>query len=121
MNFKKWAKAMMEEEEEEEIPEKSLARQINDNLDEILSIREESKKLNSIISENSEAKITNVKTGEKASLKEALSVAEEMIDRIKNNLNQITNNGKNVIDIFTNKYYINDILQDKECAKDSSD
>ena len=40
-----------------------------------------------------------------------------MIDRIKFELNEITNNGKNIKNIFTNNYYINDMMQDREIAR----
>ena len=36
------------------------------------------------------------------------------INQIKKDLNEITNNGKNVKDIFTNNYYVNDSMQDRE-------
>ena len=32
-------------------------------------------------------------------------------------LNNITNNGENVKNIFTNKFYVNDLMQDKEIVK----
>ena len=41
-----------------------------------------------------------------------------MIDRIKFELNEITNNGKNIKNIFTNNYYINDMMQDREIARE---
>jgi hypothetical protein len=37
-----------------------------------------------------------------------------MIDQIKEEINLLTNNGENVKDIFTNNYYINDSMQDRE-------
>jgi hypothetical protein len=36
-----------------------------------------------------------------------------MIDQIKNDLNKITNNGKNVTGLYNNEYYVNDMIQDK--------
>ena len=62
--------------------------------------------------------LNNVETGEKLNKEEAMGVVEDMIDKIKNDLNQITNNGQNVKDIFTNKFYVNDFMQDKEIAKE---
>ena len=41
------------------------------------------------------------------------------INQIINDLNKITNNGSNVNDIFTNIYYINDVMEDKRCSNTS--
>jgi hypothetical protein len=62
--------------------------------------------------------LNNINTGEKQSKLDALNIVEGLIIDVKNELNQITNNGKNVREIFTNKYYVNDILQDKECLEE---
>ena len=43
---------------------------------------------------------------------------QEDIDQIKADLNKITNNGKNVRNIFDNPYYINDAMQDKLIAQE---
>ena len=61
-----------------------------------------------------DTKLKNLNTGESANKEEALRVVEGMVDQIKEELNQITNNGRNVREIFTNKFYINDMLQDKD-------
>jgi len=90
----------------------NLAKQINQKLDEIISIRKEIKRMNHDLSD--ETSLKNIQTGESTNKAEALRVVEGMIDQIKDELNQITNNGQNVKDIFTNKYYINDVMQDKE-------
>ena len=44
------------------------------------------------------------------------SVTDDSVENIINDLNKITNNGRNVNDIFTNKYYVNDDMEDKRCA-----
>ena len=44
------------------------------------------------------------------------SITDDSIENIINDLNKITNNGRNVNDIFTNKYYVNDDMEDKRCA-----
>lgn len=93
----------------------NLAKQINQKLDEIISIRKEIKRMDHDLSD--ETSLKNIQTGKSTNKAEALRVVEGMISQIKDELNQITNNGQNVKDIFTNKYYINDVMQDKEIVK----
>jgi hypothetical protein len=93
----------------------SIAKDINDKLDDILSIRAEIKKMKKEVSDD--AVLTNMQTGEKANKDDAIRVAESVIDHIKFDLNQITNNGLNVNEIFTNKFYVNDMMQDREIAR----
>ena len=90
----------------------NLAKQINEKLDEILAIRKEIKRMDEDLDEG--APLKNIQTGASANKEEALQVVEDMIDQIKADLNQITNNGRNVREIFTNKFYINDVMQDKK-------
>lgn len=90
----------------------NLAKQINEKLDEILAIRKEIKRMDEDLDEG--ASLKNIQTGASANKEEALRVVEAMIDQIKADLNQITNNGRNVREIFTNKFYINDVMQDKK-------
>lgn len=90
----------------------NLAKQINEKLDEILAIRKEIKRMDEDLDEG--ASLKNIQTGASANKEEALRVVEDMIDQIKADLNQITNNGRNVREIFTNKFYINDVMQDKK-------
>lgn len=101
---------------EEEVKEKSLAKQINENLDKIIYMRREAERMDNDLDDDQI--LNNINTGEKQSKLDALNIVEGLIIDVKNELNQITNNGKNVRDIFTNKYYINDILQDKECLEE---
>lgn len=77
----------------------NLAKQINQKLDEILNIRAEIKAIGG------------------APNKDSLRLSDEMVNQIKGELNEITNNGLNVKEIFTNKYYINDVMQDRELAR----
>ena len=93
----------------------NLAKQINERLDEMLTIRAEIKRMRADISDDQV--LSNVTTGEKTDKEGALRVVGAMIDQIKSDLNTITNDGKNVVDIFTNQYYVNDSLQDKELLK----
>ena len=93
----------------------SIAKDINDKLDDILSIRAEIKKMKKEVSDD--AVLTNMQTGEKANKDDAIRVAESVIDHIKFDSNQITNNGLNVNEIFTNKFYVNDMMQDREIAR----
>jgi cell fate (sporulation/competence/biofilm development) regulator YmcA (YheA/YmcA/DUF963 family) len=93
----------------------SIAKQINERLDEILSLRAEIKKMDAEITDDQV--LNNLTTGEKTDKGGALRVVEAMIDQIKSDLNTITNNGLNVKEIFTNQFYVNDLLQDRECAK----
>ena len=89
----------------------SLAKEVNEHLDNILAIRAEIRKMESEIKDNQT--LTNKTTGEVMNKREVVSFVEKTIDDIKIELNKITNDGKNVKEIFTNKYYINDLTQDK--------
>lgn len=111
-NKKKTRKQRNKEYEEEEIKEEHITKQINKKLDEIINIRAEIKRMDAEIAEDQI--LNNVETGKKVNKEEAMKVVEDMINRIKNDLNQITNNGQNVKDIFTNKFYVNDFMQDRE-------
>jgi len=90
----------------------NIQKQINAKLDEILKFRKEIKKMEEEVDSNEE--MTNLQTGEKTNKEGALRVVEGMIDQIKEEINLLTNNGENVKDIFTNNYYINDSMQDRE-------
>ena len=100
---------------EEEKKEPHITKQINYLLDEIINIRAEIKRMDSEIADDQV--LNNITTGEQTNKEGAMKVVEDMIDRIKSELNRITNDGKNVKDIFTNKFYVNDMMQDKEIAQ----
>ena len=93
----------------------NTAREINNRLDEILMLRAEIRKMDAEIT--NDVVLNNITTGEKTNKAGALRVVETMIDQIKSDINKITNNGLNVKNIFTNNYYVNDFLQDKEIAE----
>lgn len=90
----------------------SIAKDVNEKLDEILMIRREIKRMDHDLDDDVQLK--NMETGGTTNKEEALCVVEAMIDQIKAELSQITNNGQNVKDVFTNNYYVNDLMQDKE-------
>lgn len=90
----------------------SIAKDINELLDNILDIKAEIRRIDLEITP--EQTLKNVQTGEKVNKEEVLEFVQGQITQIKNDLNKITNNGKNVKDIFTNNYYVNDMMQDRE-------
>lgn len=96
----------------------TITRDINEKLDEILSIRAEITRMKKELNNNQN--LINKTTGEGCSKQEALAIVEKVIDGIKNDLNQITNNGQNVKDVFTNNYYINDPMEDKRVAQNNN-
>mgnify|MGYP001257038492 FL=1 len=93
----------------------TIAKDINDKLDEILKLRAEIRVMDSELDDDQV--LNNVQTGEKTNKAGAIEVAEDMINQIKIDLNKITNNGLNVNEIFTNNYYVNDFMQDREIAR----
>lgn len=97
----------------------SLAKEVNEHLDNILAIRAEIKRMEVEIKDNQT--LTNKQTGEQMEKKEVIQFVENTIDDIKKDLNKITNNGENVKEIFTNKYYVNDFSQDREIARNNLD
>jgi len=90
----------------------SIAKDINKLLDNILDIKAEIRRIDLEIT--ADQKLTNVQTGEKVNKEEVLEFVQSQINQIKNDLNKLTNNGKNVKGIFTNIYYVNDMIQDQE-------
>lgn len=96
----------------------TIAKEINNKLDAILNIRSEIKKMRAELSADSE--LVNPNTGDKLLRDDAIKIAEEVINKVQNDINQITNNGQNVRNIFNNQYYINDMLQDKQIANENS-
>ena len=97
----------------------SLAKEVNEHLDNILAIRAEIRRMEVEIKDNQT--LTNKQTGEQMEKKEVIQFVENTIDDIKKYLNKITNNGENVKEIFTNKYYVNDFSQDREIARNNLD
>ena len=95
----------------------SLAKEINSKLDEMLALQAESDRLMTEV--DGRKKLVNSQTGEKITKKKVLELAQAEINVIKNELKQITNNGKKAKGIFNNQYYVNDIIQDKLIAQDN--
>ena len=80
----------------------NIAKRINNRLDHKLELRAEMRKMDSEIDDDQI--LDNIPTGEKTNKEGVFKLIEPQINEIKNELNQITNNGLNVKDIFTNKY-----------------
>jgi hypothetical protein len=89
----------------------SIAKDINNRLDDILAIRAEIRRMQAELSDD---QTLLSQTGERMTKGEVIEFVEKTINTIKKDLNKITNNGQNVKEIFTNKFYINDLMQDRE-------
>jgi len=94
----------------------NLAREINNKLDEILLHNRTLVELEEDF-KDPDFDLVEEKTGEKVTKEIVLNKAQKIKDQIIEDLNKITNNGKNCRDIFTNDYYVNDVIQDKEIAE----
>ena len=92
----------------------TLAIEINEKLDAILSAMDELRELEVEIDDDLE--FENKETGQIVTKEIVLNKGQEDIDQIKADLNKITNDGKNVKNIFDNQFYINDMIQDKVIA-----
>ena len=92
----------------------TLAKEINEKLDAILSAMDELRELEVEIDDDLE--FENKETGQIVTKEIVLNKGQEDIEQIKADLNKITNDGKNVKNIFTNQFYINDMIQDKVIA-----
>jgi hypothetical protein len=96
----------------------NTAKQINKCLDDMLALQAEAKRLQKEV--DGRKKLVNQETGEKITKKQVLELAEVEIIQIKNELNKLTNNGKNVKGLFNNEYYVNDMIQDKLLVQNNS-
>tara|TARA_Y100000817_G_C16450738_1_gene364881 strand:+ start:74 stop:418 length:345 start_codon:yes stop_codon:yes gene_type:complete len=94
----------------------TLAKEINEKLDAILSAMDELRELEVEIDDDLE--FENKETGQIVTKEIVLNKGQEDIDQIKADLNKITNDGKNVKNIFDNQFYINDMMQDKVIAEE---
>jgi hypothetical protein len=90
----------------------NIAKQINQKLDEIIEMRKELERMNADLDDD--ATLTNIQTGEPQTKADAIELIEDLITDVYKQINQISNNGNNVNDIFTNDYYVNDFMQDRE-------
>ena len=95
----------------------TLASEINKKLDEILRHRQE---LEMVERDYKDPNFTleDSKTGEIVTKEKVLNKADEVYTQIIEDLNKLTNDGKNAKDLFTNQYYINDLTQDKLIAEE---
>ena len=96
----------------------NLAREINNKLDEILFHKETLVELEKDY-EDPDFDLVEEETGEKVTKEIVLNKAKIIKDQIIEDLNKLTNNGQNIKDIFTNEYYVNDVMQDKEIAEEN--
>jgi len=97
----------------------SLAKEINEILDDMLAIQAES---NKVLKEVDGRKpLYNKETGEKVTKREILELAKNQIKELKIHLNKMTNNGSRIKGVFNNQYYINDIIQDKLIAQNNKE
>ena len=94
----------------------TTAREINKKLDEILTIQSQIKEIKNDLAP--EAQLNDIESGEPVTKDFVLNKGQEQLAELEKELNQITNNGKNCRDIFTNQYYINDFAQDKLIAEE---
>ncbi len=90
----------------------TLAKELNEKLDEIIDMRKELARMSAELDDD--ATLTNIQTGEPQTKADAIELIEDLIKDIYKQINQISNNGNNVTDIFTNKFYVNDFMQDRE-------
>ena len=93
----------------------TLAKEINEKLDAMISAMNDLRELEVEIDDDLE--FENKETGQIVTKEIVLNKGREDIDQIKADLNKITNGGKNVRNIFDNPYYINDMMQDKIIAQ----
>jgi hypothetical protein len=96
----------------------SIAKELNEKLDEIIEMRMELRRMNEDLDDD--ATLTNIQTGEPQTKMDAIELIEDLIKDIYKQINQISNNGNNVNDIFTNDYYVNDFMQDREIVANAN-
>ena len=94
----------------------SLAKQINNKLDEILLHNETLIELEEDF-KDPDFDLVEEKTGQKVTKEIVLNKAQKIKDQIIEDLNKLTNDGQNIRDTFTNDYYVNDVMQDKEISE----
>ena len=94
----------------------STAKEINNKLDEMLLHRETLIELRKDF-DNPEFGLEDAETGEKVTKEIVLNKAQKIKDQIIEDLNKLTRNGQNCRDMFTNDYYVNDVMQDREIAE----
>ena len=94
----------------------TLAKEVNKKLDELLFVQSQIDEVENDLIDNTQ--LNNIETGEIITKENLLNKGREQLDQIRTELDEITNQGKNCRDIFTNIYYINDLSQDKLIAEE---
>ena len=94
----------------------TLAKEINEKLDEMLLAMNQLNEMERDL--DTDATLECIETGEEVTKDFALNKGREVVTQIEEDLNEITNNGQNVRNIFTNQFYVNDMLQDKAIAEE---
>ena len=94
----------------------STAKEINNKLDEIIIHNQTLVELEKDF-KDTEFDLVEEETGEKVTKEIVLNKAQEIKDQIIEDLNKLTRNGQNCRDMFTNDYYVNDVMQDREIAE----
>lgn len=95
----------------------NLASEINQKLDEILRHQKDLEQVNKDYKDPN-FNLEDAKTGEQVTKEMVLNKADEIYTQIIKDLNKLTNNGKNCRDLFTNQYYVNNIMEDKIIAEE---
>ncbi len=89
----------------------TLAKEINKKLDAMLLAMDQLNEMEKELHPDAELKC--IETGEEVTKDFALNKGREVVTQIEEELNEITNNGQNVRNVFTNQFYVNDMIQDK--------
>ena len=95
----------------------NLASEINQKLDEIIKFKREVKEVEDDYADPN-FELEDVNTGEAVTKEMVLNKASDKYNKIIDDLNTLTNNGKNCRDLFTNQYYVNNFTQDKVIAEE---
>ena len=95
----------------------NLASEINQKLDEIIKFKREVKGVEEDYADPN-FELEDVNTGEAVTKEMVLNKASDKYNKIIDDLNTLTNNGKNCRDLFTNQYYVNNFTQDKAIAEE---
>jgi len=95
----------------------SLAREINEKLDEIIEYKKQLDAVNNDF-KKPDFKINDVNSGGEVTKEMVLNRATEIYDQIISDLNKLTNDGKNCRNIFDNPYYVNDMGEDRRIAEE---
>ena len=94
----------------------SLAREINEKLDEIIEYKKQLDAVNNDF-KKPDFTLNDVNSGEQVTKEMVLNKATEIYDQIISDLNKLTNDGKNCRNIFNNQYYVNDMSEDRRIAE----